>query len=75
MWYATAEPCYVSVPRNGVRDLGGAEWSRQRCTSPSFERVSISSTSCGHLALVVDSRSSPHGVGGPCCLVHPWAYI
>ena len=71
-WYAIAEPCCVSVPCFRVHDPGRTERSHQRYTGPAFERVSISSTSRGHLTLVVTSRGSPSGAGVSGYLVYPW---
>jgi hypothetical protein len=53
VWYMTAEFYHLSVLCIGVHDLGGAEWSCQRCTGPTFGRVSISLTSHGHLTLAL----------------------
>jgi len=74
MWYVTIELCRVSVLCIRVHDLGGAEWSCRRCTGPTFGRVLISSTSCGHLTLVVTPQDLPPSAGVSGCSVHPWAY-
>jgi hypothetical protein len=63
MWYMTTEPCCVSMLCIRVRDPGGTEWSRQRCTGPAFVRVVILLTSRRHLTLAVTSLGSPRGVG------------
>jgi hypothetical protein len=74
MRYATIEPYHVSVLRIGVRDLGGAEQSRRRCTGSTFRRILISPTSCRHLTLAVAFHGAPRGVGASGCSVHPRAY-
>jgi hypothetical protein len=74
MWYVIAKFYHVGVLRIRVCDLGGAEWSHRRYTSSTFERVSISSTSCEHLTLAVICHSLPHEVGATGCLVCSWAY-
>ena len=52
-WYVIAEPCRVSVPLIGVRDLGGAVWSYRHCIGPAFGEVLISPTLCEHLVLAM----------------------
>jgi hypothetical protein len=47
------EPCRVSVPLIGVRDPGGAVWSRRRFISPVFGEVLIFPSLCEYLVLVV----------------------
>ena len=63
MWYVTTKPCRVSVLCVEIHDLGETKWSRRRYTGLAFGKVSISLTSCGHLALVVASRGSPCSMG------------
>ena len=71
MRYVTAMPCHVSVLRTGVHDLGMSKWSRRCCIGPTFEKVSISLTSCGHLTLAVVSHGSLQGTGALRCSVCP----
>ena len=72
--FSIDEPCHVSVPSLGVRDLGGAVWSRRPLLWLHFWEAQTFLPLRGHLTFAMALHGAPRGVGTPSLLIPLWSY-